>query len=245
MKIRGLKERDAILETVLFYVAQDPTLNKSLILQGGGALHFIYSSPRYSLDLDFVAPAFKDKKDALIKRLSTDIASNGKLLFSSLKLSKGFLRVKYHYLNEKSIIGSVEIAEKEANDVKKVEGKFSPILVETPTEIYADKIIGTLGRMYERSSLKGTDLFDLEFITNHLNGRAEQPQIEQKAMDYTFNGYTTSNRDRVLFYIDNGNNRTQIIRDLSKTMSPDYFDTQVFDKEFFEKCKSHFERLKL
>ena len=35
-------------------------LNDKIIFQGGGALHFVYSSPRYSSDVDFVDPSITD-----------------------------------------------------------------------------------------------------------------------------------------------------------------------------------------
>jgi len=54
--VQTLRLRDEVLTNLLYHIAGNSFLWPNMIFQGGGALHFVYSSPRYSEDIDFVAP---------------------------------------------------------------------------------------------------------------------------------------------------------------------------------------------
>src|SRR3989344_3415943 len=51
--------RNRILEGILVGISKADAINKKMVLRGAGALHFFYSSPRYSADLDFALPNFE------------------------------------------------------------------------------------------------------------------------------------------------------------------------------------------
>ncbi|MDD5650948.1 MAG: nucleotidyl transferase AbiEii/AbiGii toxin family protein [Candidatus Nanoarchaeia archaeon] len=231
------RRRDKLLEGLLFYIARDPVLNKNLILQGGGALHFIYSSPRYSNDLDFVAPYFTENKKSLIRKLSEDLKNYQTFTFKNLKLDRNFLRTKYS-IQDGNEVGSIDILEQTSNDFKTIEGAFSPLLVETPKEIYADKIISILGRMMKRGSIKGTDLFDLDFLIKMYEA-PEMDLIVKKANNYGNIGFSKRTREQVLQFINENKNQGQIIANFKKSMTPDYFNEQKFDNLFFERVSDY------
>lgn len=243
-----LKARDKILETLLYYISNNETLNEELIFQGGGALHFIYNSPRYSCDLDFTAPKYPSIRSDLTEILSKDIKNDEVLLFSNLRIDKNnLLRAAYRYDNGnvQNIVGKIEIMHQNAPEYKVAEGKFSPIKIESPEEIYASKIIATLERMGRNSSMKGSDLFDLYYLINSLNVSMEEEKIIQRALDRDIIGksFNTKTLDRVMGYIINKNNQEQIIKTIKKTMTPDFFSTQKFDKGFFEFCMGLFDQV--
>jgi hypothetical protein len=116
--------------------------------------------------------------------------------------------------------------------------------VETPSEIYADKVLATLGRMNERGSIKATDLFDLDYIVDNLEGEAEEAKLERKAETYQYIGWTKEIVEKVLSYINDEQNHDSFIKIIKKTLLPDVFETRTFDKEYFEKSARHFEKLR-
>jgi hypothetical protein len=252
-----LKTRDAVLTNLLYYIAQSEQLNSELILHGGGALHFVYSSPRYSSDIDFVCPNIRIKKDEIITGLTdgfksriSKISHNKTMEQHTPKLVRNlddYIRVSYSQNRDNTPSARIEIVEQTAQDYAPAIGKFHPVLVESPGEIYADKIVATLGRMIKRGSLKGTDLFDLDYIANNLGGVPSEETILKKRDSYDGEGWSRNNFERVLKYISDQNNHNQIIDSIKATLMPDVYQAmkEKFGKEFFEKTASHFETLRL
>lgn len=231
-----LKIRDRVLEGLLYYVAKNPELYENLVLQGGGALHFIYSSPRYSEDLDFVCPDFRIKKDELVDKLNKEIKINSDIVYPKLsKLQDNFLRQDYKFEEANMPKGKIEIQEQIANESQKTVGKFAPIEVETPNEIYADKIIANFHRMQSRNSLKDTDLYDLNYILTVLNGNPTEEEIEKKAKDYDFYGFNKKNAHDIMNFILNRENHEKFKKNLNRTLMPDVFNTLNINEQYFEK----------
>lgn len=238
-----LKTKEGMLETVLFSYASNETVRKNIILQGGGALHFIYSSPRYSHDLDFVCPELfaVDVQYPLVTELGKEIPlCEGQILKPNLKLRQRFVRVKYGHPGTDLKV-KVEIGQAKAKGYGESKGKFSPLLVESPSEIYSDKILATLGRMQERGSIKPTDLFDLEYLRNNLNAQADFEEVEEKAEWYNEAGYADRpNLERAIRYILDEQNHPNFISVIRKTLLPDVFNSITIDSKYFEKCADHF-----
>ena len=96
-----LRIKDELLETMLDSFRSDDLLRKNLILQGGGALHFIYGSPRHSNDLDFVCEDLKNIQDEVKDRFKKGIEFNGTKIVPELKNldssypDRPFIRAKY------------------------------------------------------------------------------------------------------------------------------------------------------
>ncbi len=238
------KERDNILEGILTKIQNSEELRNDLVVCGGGALHFFYSSPRYSGDIDTISLSFDITKNALMEKLIQNIEANDKIYTPKLKkLTNSYMRVSYSDNIPNSVCGRIEI-DKYGNieKHKKSCGKFSPILVEEPTEIYCGKIIATLGRMNDRGSIKGSDLFDLDYIQNTLNANPTEKGIVEKAQSFMLNGWTKKNMDKVIDYIGNKENHGEFIRTLKRSMNPEFYETQKFDNNFFEKSTEHFRK---
>lgn len=240
-----LKTKEGMLETILSKYAANEIIREKIILQGGGALHFIYSSPRYSHDLDFVCPELfsLDVQYPLMVELNKEIPlPGGESLKPNLKLRQRFGRVKYGH-PKTDLKVKVEIGQAKAKNYSETKGRFSPLLVESPLEIYSDKILATLGRMQERGSIKPTDLFDLEYLRNNFNAQANFEDIEEKAEWYKEWRYTDkSNLDNAIQYILDNKNHPGFISIIQKTLLPDVFNSIVIDSKYFEKCADHFKQ---
>lgn len=246
-KSEKLKIRDNILEGLLFYVAGNRGIREDLVLRGGNALHFVYASPRYSSDLDFAAEDFDNKKIAIHNELISPILWKyiENLILTYNKIDDNVIRTKYAFgIGEDEPFGRVEVLKDKSFDYKETEGKFNPLLVSTPQEIYADKVYSTLNRLATRGSFKGTDLFDLEYLANNLNAEANEEQVERKAKHYEYVGFDKKTVETLLKMINDPKLHKKYLKGIRTTMMPDYFEAQKFDKEYFEKCTRHFEKYK-
>jgi hypothetical protein len=142
MTTDSLIKKDTILEEALFKLA-DSQFNENIIFQGGAALHFIYSSPRYSNDVDFVDPTItndiKSYLGKIIKLGHTYPINTAKIMPSG----RG-VRAKWGYeVNEP--VAKVEIEERVADEFYRSKSKFN-LLVKTTGDIYTDKIFANVSR---------------------------------------------------------------------------------------------------
>jgi hypothetical protein len=241
-----LRERDEILNKLLYHIASSPSLSSGLILQGGGALHFVYSSPRYSNDLDFVCPNFRQDRDALIAELAKEFKIHDTVGYSPriAKVEDGYFRVSYDPSKDQGLVVRVEVKDNTAEDFYPAKGAFSPLLVETPQEIYADKIVASLHRMARRGSLKSTDLFDLDHLVENLNGEAGPDKIDRKSASYGHIGWSRETAEQVMRYIVDPANHDRFRKDIRRTLLPDVFANRHFDREFFEKAAEQFVKIR-
>lgn len=233
-KIHALREKEELARGAMFRIAKSKVLSERLVLQGGNALHFMYSSPRHSHDLDFVLSS-KDISmtktiDLLCNVLSRDYeldksGTNGQTI-------RNIERIKY-WSKGSDIKGVVEIADQISLYHLSTLGEFNPLLVETAVEIYADKIIATLGRMEDRGSLKATDLFDLLYIKDTLKVVARNDELRAKAETYDLVGWKRETVENVLEYILSSENMEKMESDIRKTMLPDVSSIYKLGMEFF------------
>lgn len=232
-----LRERDNLLEDTLFGIAHNPKLNKKLIFQGGGALHFIYSSPRYSTDLDFVCPTLGQDSTEIKAELVR--IGEGNLRSRVAKDNPDILRVTYALaLNQP--VAKVEVYSQVAEEYDQTKGKFRPLLVETPNEIFADKIVASLERMNAKGTLKPTDLFDLNFLSGNLDIRVDPGRLERKSQAYGNRGWNRANVQKVVGYIRNPSNHAEFRRIISKSLMADFEANKTMDRRFFEQAAQYF-----
>lgn len=189
MKESPIVTRDRILEGVLLSYAQDPQIAQSLVFQGGGALHFIYGSPRYSTDLDFVHATGAVPEATLLERLKQGAVIEGSTIVPNVKVAPGetIRMIRATYRMPSDITGKVEIAQIPSSSERVSVGKYAPLRVETPREIYADKVFATMARMDARGSLKPSDLFDLVYLARNFGifpGWEEISQIKLLLLDF-------------------------------------------------------------
>ncbi|MEM2956445.1 MAG: nucleotidyl transferase AbiEii/AbiGii toxin family protein [Candidatus Pacearchaeota archaeon] len=243
-----IKERDSLLEHILYKIQESPVSRENLIIRGGAALHFFYSSPRYSSDIDAAIEegGFDLYKNHIIKDLNKDICIDNKVYHPKLaKNNTDFFRISYNQDIPNTPNGKIEVDRISApKKFKKSEGKYSPILVEDPSEIYADKVIATMHRMKMRGSMKPSDLFDMDYIVNVLKTKATKEEIRQKAKSYNDYGWEIQVLDNVLKYITDSKKFDEFRRVLEESMMPDFFETQKFDNAYFESKAEYFEEIK-
>lgn len=237
--------RDEVLNRTLRQVAESEVLSGEMVFQGGGALHFIYSSPRYSEDLDFVAENLDERKDDIVSEFGP-IEFEGRQIDPEVKEKMGgeLIRISYQ-TGENQPSGKVEIFDQRALDAEMAEGAH-PVTVESPEEIYADKVVATFGRMDKRGSLKPTDLFDLDYLNTNFEAQASADMIERKAETYDIeNLLTESNKEDIVDYIENSSNHDEFRSQINDTLVPDVAKNRDFDEEYFQKCANYFQELSI
>lgn len=242
-----LRTRDEILTNLLYYIAGTTYCKDNLVLQGGGALHFVYGSPRYSNDLDFVNLTHDEQTiSELMTELTADMKLHDEIVYSPrlVKKTDNFMRISYDPAQAQKPSAKVEVLQQEVEDYSIAAGKFAPLYVESPSEIYADKIVATLRRMKHRNSIKATDLFDLEYIVDVLQGEPAQDKVETKAQSYGSAGWDKHTVQRVIDCIGNETNHESFVHIIRRTLMPDVFANRTFDADFFQRTLRHFERFK-
>jgi len=243
-KITSLREKEKLARNALFIIAKHKYLSESLVLQGGNCLHFIYSSPRHSKDLDFV---LTDRNLSLTK--TVDMAYEALSAEYKIETSANYLtklrvieRIKY-WKDDSEVKGTIEIADQISLKPIVTEGEFYPMLAEQPSEIYADKVLATLERMDMRGSIKGTDLFDLIYIKETLKIIPEQDELKAKIKSYDSHSVNKEMLSKTLEYILSPKNFAEMEEDIRKSMLPDISKLYKFGKEFFENAAQSFIQL--
>ena len=184
-RARGVKPwlavKERLAEGVIAVLAKD----ERAVLQGGGALHFAYGSPRLSADVDFVGESVHDALAAC----GDEIASRaGELAGAPARWSMrtdGRLvrgKVTIEIDAARRIVLPVEAFEVPARQPVALRGGGR---VEQAQEIAADKIVASADRLARRGALKTRDLYDLWFIKTRLGLDAPaRDLVSAKAGDY-------------------------------------------------------------
>ena len=176
---------------------------KDAVLQGGGALHHIYQSPRFSADLDYVVKEMPSQED--LEEICKNTAETIGLPIDSfkIKIKEKLARLKFYksFNQMQKIATSVEIYCAPSYDSKIIDFKNKPIKVESQTEILADKYIANLERIKERGSIKLRDLYDIWFITQFLKPDLKNfdAYVSAKIKDYSIN---EPNPKKIIQYLD-------------------------------------------
>ncbi|MBI4615091.1 MAG: nucleotidyl transferase AbiEii/AbiGii toxin family protein [Planctomycetes bacterium] len=168
-------------------------LTRGLVLQGGGALHHVYGSPRYSADLDFVqAPDFDEVRfAAALERFRESVRaawgsaeiegpiSKDKLHRHKVRVTTGLSSFLVLALERYEIRVHRPVLRTLAGDDPATAPR---IAVEAPAEILADKVAASLDRWRARGSIKLRDLYDLDRLLDL--EPPDRPLIEAKLADY-------------------------------------------------------------
>lgn len=237
-----LRVKDEILSAVLASVASNPVFNESLVFQGGGALHFIYGSPRYSNDLDFVCGGLDGVREDIVGELCRGVLVGQRLLVPVVRAEGNLIRAAYSF-GDGQPSGKLEIYAQKSFDNAPTSGRFSPLRVESPSEIYADKIVATLARMGQRGSLKPTDLFDMDYIVSHLSGGVSPGELADKAATYgEAEIVTPEGLERVARFVRDPKLHEGFRTVIGKSLMPDYFEHARIDSALFDAVSSYFEK---
>ena len=241
----ALIQKDKILEEALHSLADSDLVN-TMILQGGGALHFVYSSPRYSGDVDFVDESLFGGSREYADRLKE--AGRDYEICKVKMMSSGLgVRAKWGH-EEGKFLAKVEVEARDAGEYSPSEGKY-PFLVKTPQDIYADKIFANIARHDARKNsgqfpFKPTDFFDLKYLTETLNCEAPSKEvILRKARAYNEEQLVNSaTLTEMIDLINDESNHDFFRACLKKSMIPDVYSLHDFDKAYFQKAAEHFEQ---
>lgn len=240
------KKRDSVLEDALFRLA-DSKFSESLIFLGGGALHFIYSSPRYSSDLDFID--FTLGKDPISYLNKLDGWGSQYDISRSKFISEHGVRIKVGAGADKPVLAKIEIDSRGAIDYSPSIEKFSPLMVKSPSDIYMDKIFANISRYVQRVGgsrfpFKPNDLFDLEYLVNNLGvENISREDILIRAEDYGQKEIVNNeNISNMLNLIRNKDNHDFFRHGIEKTMMRDVYKLIDFNSKYFDNAANHFEQ---
>ncbi len=245
-RTESLRIRDEIMEEVLEEVSENEYLSDEMAFQGGGALHFIYGSPRYSEDLDFVVPDLEEKGDRIEEELEDGIVVGDKTVRPEVKEKWGGQLMRFTYrTGENQPAGKLELFSQKSFDSEKAEGKY-PVRTESLEEIYADKVVATFGRMDEHGSLKPTDLFDMDYMSRNFDLEVPEELIDKKADSYDLEDVMTEvARDEIVEYIEDEENHDHFREDIEDTLMPEVARNRDFDNDYFRNCAGYFQELEL
>jgi len=171
-----------------------------LVFQGGTALRLAYQGLRYSEDLDFVLKegekAFFSRLPEYLEHLPSALAPypivGGPIRLKEQKGTPTFRRftltipIKELRISDRTNIEVARIPsyENEPRILRRAEIPISPVVqVESPREIFSDKLVAFGGRAY----VKGRDLWDLNFLSQTLGVEMGEPVkrlAKKKLSDY-------------------------------------------------------------
>ncbi len=240
----ALKQRDAILEESMFTLLDSP-FRDTLIFQGGGALHFVYSSPRYSSDVDFVDPSIDNGLGDYARRLREAGRSYKINNVKAMPSGRG-VRAKWGH-EENKPLAKVEIEARAADAYDRATGKFA-FLVKDPGDIYTDKIFANVSRFNQRKNgsnfpFKPDDFFDLEYITKTLGVQpVSRDRILARARAYDEEHIVTADNLTAMISLITDESKHDFFRHcLRQSMMPDVYRVMHFDTAFFDAVAGHFE----
>lgn len=166
---------------------------EGLVLQGGGAVHHVYGSPRFSADLDYAQP-----EPISEDRLRTALDDVADLVTHDWRwgackvdppVSKGRLhrqKLRIALRPGSSLVLAVERYEVAVHrprrlDVAGTNGRVVSVAVESPAEIVADKLVAGIDRWRTRGGLKLRDLYDIDRLLERES--PDRRLVEQKLSD--------------------------------------------------------------
>ena len=219
--MRFWTQRKDLMLDLLRFISASP-LRDRLILHGGAVLNFVYGSQRLTRDLDFVASPDALPRPDEMRAAIPDI----EIRFIDRESVPPFMRAaKRIRCGGLWLSVPIEIAGVRVGNVSETEAAPGVrILVETPAEIFTDKIVSCLARMEERGSIKPQDLFDIAFL------RREHPviQVAPKSIDSRMKDYgkqwNAGIIRRVLAWLREGEAVWAVRDALKKTGTKDYPD---------------------
>ncbi len=241
-----LKTKSQISEAVLLSFAADPTLANNLIFEGGGALHFVYDSPRHTSDLDFLLPSTPWTYKEILEALKRGVEYRNSILFATVKpISDRLIEATYSYFygNHNSIGIDVDIKVRDVEGLlhQITEGEFLPLMVETPLQIFAKKILATLLEMKSRRCINPTYLFDLEYLAEYLGLSCPLDTIRRTARIYHEEEIITQDLiQRVVEYIGDPSNHSNFVDVIKATLLPEVASRYCFDEKYFKRRADQF-----
>jgi len=162
MSLDIIKHKNILIK-ILKDIFTDTTIGPIMGLKGGTAAYLFYNLNRFSVDLDFDL-LDESKEDYVFERVSTILASYGKLKEAEKKRFTLFYLLSYHNkdINAQSI--KVEINRRNFGSKYSLESYLGiSMKVMTKEDMVAHKLVA----MYERIGKTNRDIFDVQcFLHN-------------------------------------------------------------------------------
>lgn len=201
-----------LLQVLLLDTLYSASGSHQVVFQGGTALRWIYGGSRFSEHLDFVTDLPRGRIESLVEktRSKTGLACTAQFGPGRLELQLKAGREEalkalcvYRPIAQRERIAvKLEFERLSANqpldrtrhilrDLPAVSGLMtagqlvlpytsSIVVVETPEEILSDKIRA----LYERTYIKGRDIFDLWWLVSRLHVKPSWPMVQKKLLMY-------------------------------------------------------------
>jgi len=231
--------REPLQKLILYSIAY-LNLDSSYVLQGGTALRLFYSSPRFSLDLDFSGlsnDALKFKEDfyKVGKNIAkVTILDNIDFSITREKVfrDEGFYRCFFTFdtsnLLKKKIRIKVEVNKylhKVANFERKIVELEYPIrtsvgiIVKKPSQILCDKISSLAGGMH-RKYFRWRDIFDIYWLVKKQDAKIDKAYLLEEFGSWKEKPEDLKNVSEFLKEIKNRKNYDEAINELNKFLAP-------------------------
>lgn len=161
-----------------------------LVLQGGGALHHVFGSPRFSADLDFAQQP--DLDEVLLLSALSEAAAMAREAWGTCTLEPATSKGRLHRQKLRIALdaGTSHVLAIERYEVLAHEPEIRPgaggasLRVESPAEIVADKVVAALDRFSARGTTRLRDVFDVAFLLDL--GRPGRDLVLAKLADYGY-----------------------------------------------------------
>lgn len=236
-----------LLHYEILYGLSRTELKRHLIFQGGTALRLCYGGNRYSEDLDFVLDGELEdvNLEPLMELLQKQVARQYGLEVR-FKLPKEKNKPNQPEVRRWQVVVqipaprhvqkiNIEVCEVPSHDngyhLLQANYPHLPqayrqitLRVETPVEIFADKIVALGARNY----LKARDIWDIHFLKSYSRSGIVQDSelVRKKLVDYRIDRdeFRQSLEQRI-FELDTISTHQQMLKELSRFLDPDFFDT--------------------
>jgi len=161
-----------------------------LVLQGGGAVHHVFGSPRFSADLDFAQQP--DLDEVRLSAGLADAATLAQAAWGACSVEAVTTKGRLHRQKLRvSLDGGIShVLAIERYEIRVHEPQTRPVLggvavrVESPAEIIADKVAAAVDRLSSRGMTKLRDVFDIRFLLDF--GRPRRELVLAKLADYGY-----------------------------------------------------------
>ena len=182
MSLDIIKHKNILIK-ILKDIFTDTTIGPIMGLKGGTAAYLFYNLNRFSVDLDFDL-LDESKEDYVFERVSTILASYGKLKEAEKKRFTLFYLLSYHNkdINAQSI--KVEINRRNFGSKYSLESYLGiSMKVMTKEDMVAHKLVA----MYERIGKTNRDIFDVQCFLH--NGWPINKKIIEDRTSMAFNEF--------------------------------------------------------
>ena len=242
--------RDDVFEKFLEELVKTEVRN-NVVLQGGNALRFGYGSPRYSNDLDFVLRdnEIDSEKFAKICESLSRVASAIKGYVGAVRIKKvkeRLYRIKFRIeLPKGPLSAAFDLYNIGSHDYSKKNVGNGQLMVESPNEIFADKVLADIERLQGRGSLKTKDVSDWYYILHNFEIDDEKivDLIILKVKEYDLR-IDVETFNRLINWFDSHDHIQSFYEDMTRCLPDDVYQALLLDTNWINVIRKKLIKLK-